>query len=155
MKKSLKILVVGLFAFFIVLQFFRPAQNNPPVIETETLEFGSGVSEDVAALLTRSCSDCHTNKTVYPWYSKISPANRFLATHIEEGRAELNFSVWNTYDARRKSRKLKQICEQITDGEMPLPSYTWIHGDARLSEGDIKTLCDWTIAEREKTLQTQ
>ncbi len=155
MKKAIKIFVIALFAVFIILQFIRPARNNPAVIEAETLESAAAVPEDVEAILTRSCSDCHTNKTVYPWYSNISPFNRFLAGHIDEGRRELNFSVWNTYEKRRKNRKLDAVCEQITDREMPLPSYLWIHRDAELSDEDIKVLCDWTLAEKAKIARTQ
>lgn len=59
----------------------------------------------------------------------------------------MNFSVWNTYDARRKKRKLEEICEQIEARAMPLPSYLWIHRDAAMSEEEIKILCDWTKTE--------
>lgn len=154
MKKFLKIAVVVLFAVFIAIQFVRPDLTNPPIIQTETIESAVEIPKDAAAIFERSCSDCHTNKTNYPWYGKVSPFNWFLARHIEEGRRELNFSVWNTYEKRRKKRKLDRICEQITDGEMPLPSYLWIHRAAKLSEKDVKVLCDWTESEKAKIAQT-
>lgn len=147
MKKWLKISVISLFALVFLVQFIRPAQNNPAIIDAATLESTTAVPANVEAILTRSCSDCHTNKTVYPWYSKVTPVNWFLAHHIDEGRQTLNFSVWNKYETPRKKRKLDQICEQATDGEMPLPSYLWIHGDARLSPEDVRALCDWTENE--------
>jgi hypothetical protein len=59
----------------------------------------------------------------------------------------MNFSLWNTYEARRKKRKFEEICEQIETRAMPLPSYLWIHRDAEMSEDEIKTLCDWTKME--------
>ncbi len=155
MKKSLKIIVIGVFAIFIIFQFIRPARNNPAVTKAETLESAVEVPENVEAILARSCVDCHTNKTNYPWYSNVTPFNWFLARHIDEGRRELNFSVWNTYEKRRKNRKLEQICEQISDRKMPLPSYLWIHRNAELSDNDIKILCDWTIREKAKMAQIQ
>ncbi len=150
MKKALKIIVVVLFSLFIIIQFFRPDFTNPPVVQGETLQAATAVPENVQAILNRSCNDCHTNETVYPWYAKIQPSAWFLADHIKEGRGEMNFSLWNTYEARRKKRKLEEICEQVETKEMPLPSYLWIHRDAALSDDEIKTLCDWTKSEISK-----
>ncbi len=148
MKKTLKVFTVVLFVAFIALQFYRPDRIAPPVVEAETLEASTQVPENVEQILTRSCNDCHTHKTNYPWYSQIAPASLFLANHVADGRLSLNLSVWNTYETKRKRRKLDQICEQISEKEMPLPSYLWIHWDAKLSDADVKTLCDWTDKEK-------
>ncbi len=147
MKRATKIIVVVLFSVLVVIQFFRPDFTNPPLVQSETLQSATAVPENVQAIFNRSCNDCHTNETVYPWYSKIQPAAWFLADHIKEGRSEMNFSLWNTYEARRKKRKLEEICQQIETKAMPLPSYLWIHRDAELSDVEIKTLCDWTKSE--------
>ena len=148
--KYVKIVVIILFIAFIAIQFYRPAFTNPPVVESEDLFAAGYVPEPVKAILVRSCSDCHSNETVYPWYSKVSPFSWFLAGHIDDGRNEMNFSKWNTYDANRKDHKLDELCEMVESREMPLPSYLWIHWDAKLSDEEIKTLCDWTKAERQK-----
>jgi hypothetical protein len=154
-KKTLKIIAIALFVAFIAIQFYRPDRAAPPIAEAETLEASTQVPEAVGQILRRSCNDCHTNKTNYPWYSQIAPASLFLASHVEEGRRELNFSVWNTYEARRKRRKLDEICEQVTERYMPLPSYLWIHRDANLSDEDIKTLCDWVDIEKARLSEIQ
>ena len=150
MKKALKIIVIVGVIAFIGIQFIRPDFTNPPVVETDTLEASMQVPEQVDAILNRSCVDCHTNKTVYPWYSKIAPVSWWLGNHISEGRRELNMSVWNTYSPKKKANKLNEICEQVESGEMPLPSYLWIHRYAVLKEGETKTLCDWANAEKAK-----
>lgn len=155
MRKILKVAAIVLFVSFLAIQFVRPDQTNPVVNAAETLEATTETPENVKGILERSCNDCHTNATVYPWYSKISPFNWFLANHINEGRRELNFSVWSSYENSRKRRKLDAVCEQVSDGEMPLPSYLWIHRSAHLSPEDIKILCDWSDAEREKLAQKQ
>ena len=149
MKKILKILAIILFAAFVVIQFFRPDRTNPPVVQAETLEASTNVPENVEAILARSCKDCHSNETVYPWYSNVAPVSWFLANHIEVGRNQVNYSIWNTYPTRKKVRKLDEICEQIQSGEMPLPSYLWIHRDSVLREGDAEILCNWADAEKE------
>ena len=152
MKRAVKIFFILLFAAFFIIQFFRPDFDNPPLTRAETLESNVFVPENVAVILKRSCADCHSNETVYPWYAKIQPSAWFLASHIEDGRRHLNFSVWNTYDSRRKKRRLSEICEQIESREMPLPSYLWIHRDARMSGEDVVNLCNWANAEAEKTV---
>lgn len=150
LKKILKITALVLFLGFVVIQFFRPDFTNPPVNAAETIENSMQIPPNVSAILKRSCADCHSFETVYPWYSKIQPSAWFLKDHIDEGRREMNFSVWNTYEPRRKKRKLDEMCEQVEMREMPLPSYLWIHRDAQMSDADIKTLCDWAKAEGEK-----
>lgn len=150
MKKALKIIAVILFVAFIAVQFYRPDRTVPPIVEAETLEASTQVPENVEQILTRSCNDCHTNKTVYPWYAQIAPASIFLANHINEGRRHLNLSIWSSYGNDRKRRKLDQMCEQVTSREMPLPSYLWIHWSAKLSDADTKTLCDWTEQEKSR-----
>lgn len=155
MKKALKIIVIVLAVAFVIVQFIRPDRTLPPENPADTLEASTQVPQDVEAILTRSCADCHSNRTVYPWYSNVSPFSWFLANHINEGRRELNISTWNTTDAKRKVRKLDKMCEEVQNGEMPLPSYLWIHWDAKLSQNDINTLCAWTDAEKEHVQPSQ
>jgi hypothetical protein len=155
MKKALKIITIVLVVAFIVIQFFRPDFTNPPVNPAETLDASMQVPENVKLILGRSCADCHSNETKYPWYSKIQPSAWFLANHIKDGRRELNLSVWKTYEPRRQRKKLAEICEQVQEKEMPLPSYLWIHMDAKMSDEDIKALCDWTESESAKIAETK
>jgi len=150
MKKILKIAAIVLVIAFIVAQFFRPNRVNPPVVEADTLEASTQVPDDVKAIISRACADCHSSTTMYPWYSNISPASWFLADHVADGRGEMNFSEWNTYSPRKKGKKLEEICEQIEKGEMPLRSYLWLHWDAALSADDVKALCGWATRERER-----
>lgn len=144
MMKILKYVAIGLAALFLIGQLIRPSFTNPPVNPDEKIEASAQVPPDVAAILKRSCSDCHTNETTYPWYSQVTPVNWWLKDHIDEGRRELNFSVWGTYAPKRKNKKLEEICEQVEASEMPLPSYLWAHRDATLSADDVKLLCTWS-----------
>ena len=144
MMKILKYVAIGLAALFLIGQLIRPSFTNPPVNPDEKIEASGQVPSEVAAILKRSCSDCHTNETTYPWYSQVTPVNWWLKDHIDEGRRELNFSVWGTYAPKRKNKKLEEICEQVESGEMPLSSYLWAHRDATLSADDVKLLCTWS-----------
>jgi hypothetical protein len=141
-------LVILLAAGFVIIQFIRPARTNPPINPAQSIEATLQVSPEVAAIFERSCNDCHSNKTVWPWYSNVTPVSWFLVNHVNEGRSEMNFSEWGNYDKDKQSRWLRDMCELVQDGEMPLSTYTPLHPGSRLSAEEKKTLCDWTNAER-------
>ena len=134
---------MGLLAVIILVQFIRPAKN------AGNIALGSGITHTVnvpVTILNRlktSCYDCHSNKTNYPWYSNIQPLGWWLAHHIKEGKAELNFNDFSSYSKRRQLSKLKAIVESIQDGSMPLSSYTLIHQRAKLTREDKKIIMDW------------
>lgn len=144
MKRFLKIAVLILAIVFIALQFFQIDKTNPEIVQAETLESIIAVPPDVKIILGKACNDCHTNKTIYPWYSYIQPNGWFLKSHIDDGQRHLNFSKFATYDANKQTKRLEEMCEEVTEGKMPLPSYTWIHREAVLTDSEKKTLCDWT-----------
>ena len=153
MKKALKILkwmVVALAVIFLGIQFVRPARTNPAVDPSQTLETHTQMTPEVASIFERSCRDCHSNKTVWPWYTNVAPISWWLTDHVNEGRRELNMSEWGRLPRDRQDRKLRQICDEVEDGMMPLSSYLPMHPTARLSEQDKKVLCDWTHAERNR-----
>ena len=147
LRKILKVLLVLAAAGFIAIQFIRPTFTNPPVVESETLAATTVVPPEVEQILTRSCNDCHSNQTFYPWYAHVTPFNWFLADHIEEGRRQLNFNRWNTYTREQKIHRLDELCEVVEEGSMPLPSYLWIHYDAKLTKSESELLCSWSRAE--------
>lgn len=150
MKKLFKVAVILAAVAFIAIQFFRPTFSNPPITPGHSIEESAHVPAEVQMVLARSCNDCHSNKTLYPWYSRISPFSWFLAGHIEDGRRELNFSEWGSYAAKKKAHKLEEICEMVEGGAMPLGSYLWIHRDAALNADQRRMLCDWAKEERAK-----
>jgi hypothetical protein len=155
MKKILKIAAIALFIGFIAIQFVRPEKTNPPTNPADTIQATMQIPENAQSILKRSCNDCHSHDSVYPFYSNIAPISWQVIDHINDGRKHLNFSVWNTYDTKKKKRKLEGICEEMQSGEMPMSQYTLIHRDAIVSADDIKVVCDWTTAEVEKFTQTE
>jgi hypothetical protein len=153
-KKILKIVLAVLALAFVAIQFKRPDRTVLAENAADTIEARMNVPADVKAVLDRSCRDCHSHRTVWPFYSNIAPISWQVADHVHEGRRELNFSVWGTYDTRRQRRKLREICEEVESGAMPLPQYLYLHRDAKMSPQDTQTLCTWTKAEGQK-LQAQ
>ncbi len=148
MIKAFKYVVIAFVGLLLVAQLIRPNITNPPVDPAERLETSVDVPADIAAILKRSCNDCHTNETAYPWYSQITPVNWWLKNHIDHGREHLNFSTWARYTPNQKEKRLEEVCEVLESGEMPLPSYLWGHRDAVLSADDAKKLCEWALASK-------
>lgn len=148
MRKVFKVAAISFAVLFLLAQLIRPDLTNPPVDPVERLEASVNVPADVAAIFKRSCNDCHTNETVHPWYSQITPVNWWLYSHFDHGREHLNFSTWAKYTPQQKNKKLEEVCEVLKSGEMPLPSYLLGHRDAVLSPDDSKLLCKWATDTR-------
>ncbi len=146
----LKKIGYALLAVFIILQFIRPEKNISEVPSENDIRVKYHVPSDVLAILKRSCYDCHSNNTEYPWYANIQPVGWWLKDHVDEGKDELDFSEFGTYSAKKADHKLDEVIELIEDKEMPLESYLIMHGDAELSEDEAAAVITWA-----KELRTQ
>jgi cytochrome c551/c552 len=145
--KIMRWLLVVLACLFVVAQFSRPARTNPAIDQSLALQAHVQVSPQVASIIDRSCADCHSNKTRWPWYSNVAPVSWLVIDHVNHGRSHLNFSEWGRYNRREAEGMLNEICKEVKSGAMPLSSYTPMHPGSKLSTEDVKTLCDWTNAE--------
>ncbi len=139
-KLTLKILLIS----FIVIQFFRPKENKAEGAQPNDLATVFPVPENVNQIFKKACNDCHTNNTVYPWYSKIQPVAWWLNEHVEDGKKEFNMNEFATFKLRKQFRRIGQVEELVKKGEMPLKSYTLIHRDAILTDVEKQTLYDWS-----------
>src|SRR5262249_34944738 len=125
--KWLKRIVVVLATLLVLAQFIRPARTNPPIDAAKELH----APQPVASVLQRSLYACHSNRTVWPWYAHIAPVSWLLARDVRGGRHEMNLSEWSAFTPRRQANKLKQMCEQIEEHEMPPWFYLPLHPDAK------------------------
>ena len=135
MKRALLIF----FIVFVVMQFIRPQKENFAVQK----ELEIKANEEVMNILKTSCFDCHSNKTVWPWYSQIAPFSWVISTHVTQGRKALNFSTWENYTPEQKEEKIKALY-RTAYASMPLPSYLYIHEDANLTKEQRSMIRDWT-----------
>lgn len=155
MKKILKWAGIVVGVIFIGIQFVRPERTNPPIDESRTLFARVSVPPDVKAILDRSCADCHSHTTRWPWYSHVAPVMWLVAHDVEEGREHMNLSEFAQYRSLRAVAKLDMICEQIQNGNMPLPVYLTMHPDAKLSQSEIDRICNWVETARDSLLATE
>ncbi|QHT66670.1 heme-binding domain-containing protein [Rhodocytophaga rosea] len=147
MKKKI---LIALLIILVGIQFIRPAPNNGEASGNKDFTNYVQVPEHIKTTLQASCFDCHSNHTNYPWYASVNPIGLWLNHHIEEGKSELNFSDFSTYDLKRMDHKLEETAEEVQEGHMPLPSYTLIHTDTKLSQEQVKQIVEWVKTERQR-----
>jgi hypothetical protein len=132
---------------FIAAQAYRPDRSNPASAPGASLL--TKATPEVAAILDRSCRDCHSNETRWPWYTNMSPMSWLVANHVHDGREHFNYSAWTAIDEDEQDKLLGGMCSLPQRGRMPMPSYLVIHRDAKLSPADVKTLCAWSEKMRD------
>ena len=150
MKKPLILTGLALLLVLIGIQFIHPRQNLGATGGPNDLAVRAAAPDDVRQLLADACYDCHSNRTQYPWYASVQPVAWWLDHHVQEGKRELNFSEFGAYSPRRASHKLAAIGKEVSRGDMPLSSYTWMHPAARLPSDQRKKLVDWAQALHDK-----
>lgn len=140
----LKRLAIALLLVLIAIQIFQPSRTNPQVDPKRELHASLAVDPGVASAFQRSCNDCHSHRTVWPWYSHAAPVSWLVVADVNQGRKVLNFSDWAGYQPEEQQKQLAQICKEVSEGEMPGLSYTLMHRHAKLSTDDVTAICRWT-----------
>ncbi len=132
MKRIIMIIVVGLVALFLFIQLipYGRQHTNPSVVAEPIWD-----SPQTRALAVRACFDCHSNDTIWPWYSNIAPVSWMVQQDVNEGRQHLNFSEWG-----RREQEADDISELIDNGEMPPLQFLILHPDARLTASEKQQL---------------
>ncbi|MCK5442130.1 MAG: heme-binding domain-containing protein [Maribacter sp.] len=144
----LKKILIGLGIVLIVIQFIRPDKNESNDL-TYAVSTKYSVPEAVNDILQVSCNDCHSNKTVYPWYANVQPVAWWLNHHINDGKRHLNFSDFSNAPIAIQNHKFEEVIEMIEEHEMPLPSYTnlGLHAEANLNADQREIIMDWAKAQ--------
>ena len=133
-KKVLGYSFIGGIILFGLMQLvpYGRAHENPPLLAEP--QWDSPATRDLAA---RACFDCHSNETVWPWYSNVAPVSWLVQNHTDEGREKLNFSEWGT-----RRYEVDELGETVREGEMPPLTYLPTHPDARLTAAEKQQLID-------------
>lgn len=147
----LKKLLLAIVVLCAGIQLIRPHRNisaAPPGPNDVTVRFPP--PPDVEHSLQVACYDCHSNNTRYPWYANVQPVGWWLASHINDGKRRLNFSIMGSYPKKRVARLFDAISDRVSDHSMPLASYRLIHHDARLTNQQIQAITDWADGWNDK-----
>lgn len=143
MSKRRKIFLIGLAIAFLAMQFLGPAQFNPPVDPSHTIQSQLQIPPRVAGILNRSCMDCHSYETGWPLVGHVAPVSWWMVDNVEAGRRAMNLSEWTQYRPSDAIATLGAISEAVAEKAMPPDGYLEFHSQARLSDDDRKTLADW------------
>lgn len=126
-------LLAGVLAVVLAIIQFLPvgvARDNPPVVAEPAWD-----SPRTRELFVRACADCHSNRTRWPWYSRVAPTSWLVAHDVAEGRRKLNASEWN-----RPQDEAHESAQEVREGEMPPRSYLAMHAEARFDEATKREL---------------
>lgn len=153
-KKSMtkkKMIGLGLLTALLVMQFFQTDKTTQAVDPKQDFIALTRPDAAVEGMLRAACYDCHSQQTVFPFYTYINPLGWWIGAHVRNGRKKLDFSHWASYAPDKQAHKLEECVEEIEKGKMPLGSYTWTHGDARLTQEQRTQLIAWLNATRMRT----
>ena len=129
-------ILIGILAIFQLIPSY--GKSNPPIDKTKEIK----APKEVMAIFKRSCYDCHSNETKWPWYADVAPMKWAVRRDVVEGRKALNFSIWQDYSQQKKEKLKKSIYRSVILA-MPLSQYLWLHPNAKLSKEDKKIIQNW------------
>jgi hypothetical protein len=145
--KDPRIIIVILILAFLIMQAIRVEKSNPDV------RSDIPAKPEIKSQLRMACYDCHSNETVWPWYSHLAPASWLIARDVRNGRQQLNFSEWGAYNSKTQSRKLEKIAKEVMEEDMPPWDYSLIHRDQRLTPSSRGQIWAWASSESETALK--
>ncbi len=141
MTRRLKLASVVFVGVFAAAQLIRPDRSNPATDTSRTIQSQMSTASGLVPVLQRACSECHSNATVWPWYTRIAPVSWLMARGVMEARHAVNFSEWGSYSPDEQQVLLAASCDAAAAGRMP-GLYARVDPKARLSADDVKTICD-------------
>ncbi|HEY0042432.1 MAG TPA: heme-binding domain-containing protein [Flavisolibacter sp.] len=139
-------ILFGILVSVVLVQFIQPTKNLGNLDSPDDIHQALEIPPVVSSILKQSCYDCHSNRTKYPIYANLTPLNWWMADHVADGKAELNFSVFKNYSLARQTGTLEAIAETVKSDIMPLPSYVLMHPDAKLTPTKKLAVFNWAIA---------
>lgn len=144
MSKGIKRFIWLICIAFVLMQLYQPDRNSGTNLSEENdFLFYAEAPDNIRNLILTSCYDCHSYKTVYPWYFKIQPFQMLMSNDIKNGRDNLNFSEWGNYSKRKRTTKIKRMIKAISSNKMPLKMYVLMHSDARIDTNQKRIILNW------------
>jgi mono/diheme cytochrome c family protein len=128
-----KLILVGL-GVFLMMQLVPYRVDNPPARDEPAWD-----SPRTRELASVACYSCHSNETKVLPFEKVAPIQWYIANHVKEGRAALNFSEWHT----AAGEEADDAAEPVGD-EMPPSYYTYLglHKESKLTQAEFQELID-------------
>ena len=134
-SKQILLAMGVLFVVFLAIQLVPYSVDNPSTRDEPAWD-----SPQTRELAVRACYDCHSNETKVLPFEHVAPVKWYVANHVKEGRAAVNFSEWHT----NAGEEADEAADPVEEGGMPIPEYTWfgLHSDAKLTDAEVQQLVD-------------
>ena len=143
MKKRLKYTLWAILIILVAIQFVPVDRENPVSDKNNDLLVVTQAPEDIHNLIKNACYDCHSNETVWPWYSSVAPVSFLIANHVAEARENVNFSDWASFDKEDIRGILKHMRKEIDQNKMPLKGYVTLHPEAKMTAEQKASVLEW------------
>ncbi len=138
-------IIFGSIAILILIQIIQPSRTNPAVVASRSLESHMEVPPEVQTVLKRSCYDCHSNLTIWPWYSRVAPVSWYVARDVNVARGHVNFQNWEAQINEQEGKEhLGLTCKLVREGKMPPTDYRFMHKGTDVSPQETSALCAWS-----------
>jgi Haem-binding domain len=149
-RTILGVLLGGGAATFVAASLFHPYGNLKAANSADPLLATADVDPAVFAVVQRSCQNCHSEKTEWPWYSYVAPMSLLVESDVGEARGRMNLSRWYEYSNEERQQLLARMGAMVRSNQMPPARYTMIHPDAKLSPMERDQIYEWTRKERRR-----
>jgi hypothetical protein len=138
-------IAVGIVAVLILIQIIQPSRTNPAVVPSRALEAHVPVPPEVLTVMKRSCYDCHSNSTVWPWYSHVAPVSWYVIRDVNVGRSHINLQNWEAQVNEQEGKEhLGLVCKLVREGKMPPADYRFMHKGTDISPEETNSICAWS-----------
>ncbi|HET6145001.1 MAG TPA: heme-binding domain-containing protein [Candidatus Acidoferrales bacterium] len=138
-------IVLATIVVLVLIQFIRLSRTNPPVNPSRTLQAHVDVPPEVLNVLKRSCYDCHSNSTVWPWYSNIAPVSWYVIRDVNVGRSHVNLQDWEAQINEQEGKEhLGLVCKLVREGKMPPADYRAVHKGTDVTPAETASICAWS-----------
>src|SRR6266852_5481906 len=151
LKKSLPaFLVIGASLLGFASLLAHPCGTAKIPASSKPLLAGAPVDPAVMQIVERSCQNCHSERTDWPWYSYVAPMSWLIERDVQQGRSHMNLSHWDEYGVQKREDTLAEISAMTRSRQMPPTRYLRLHPHAKLSDEEIDLIYQWARAERKR-----
>jgi cytochrome c len=149
-RPFIAILLTGATLLVVAAETFRTPVEAGGAGQFRPILAGSAVPSGVRGLLERSCANCHSENTKWPWYSRVYPVSQMILNDVRSARGRMNISRWAEYGPEQRRLLLTRLAAEVRTRQMPPARYTLLHPDARLSDAERNQISQWAHAERRR-----
>jgi hypothetical protein len=111
---------------------------------------GAVVDAETLRILQRSCQNCHSQNTDWPWFSYVAPVSWLIEKDVHQARNHMNLSRWYQYSLEEKRELLADLAAAVRSRQMPPSRYTLMHRSTKLSEPELERIYQWARGERRR-----